>query len=174
MKKKKNFGQGSIVSIYRFMEYCGLSCLKKKNIMVSHKIMMRKLSLRHEQFPDKILMPKNIPFNTILKEQVYVGNVFLVRDDYNQILPYSLIRKLDFGHTPAEELLEEEDEESLEDCENLPEGYKKYLYRKSRRELEEEKLELIHLLKEQRENPEPEVTEKVTRYERVRHRKYVY
>lgn len=175
MKKKKSFGQGSIVSIYRFMEYCGLTCEKKKNIMISHKIMLRKLALRHERFPDKILMPKSIPFNTILKDQVYVGNVFLVKDDYNQVLPYYLSRGLNFGNAFAQELFEEkEEEESLNDCENLSLGYQKYLYRKSRRQLEEEKLELFRMLKEQRENPEPTVTEKVTRYERVQHRKYVY
>ena len=110
-----------------------------------------------------------------MKDQVYVGNVFLVKDDYNQVLPYYLSRGLNFGNAFAQELFEEkEEEESLNDCENLSLGYQKYLYRKSRRQLEEEKLELIRMLKEQRENPEPTVTEKVTRYERVQHRKYVY
>ena len=39
---------------------------------------------------------------------------------------------------------------------------------------EEQKLAIMKMLKEQRENPELEVTEKITRYKRVNARKYAY
>ena len=52
--------------------------------------------------------------------------------------------------------------------------YSKYLFRKNYKELEEQKLAIMKMLKEQRENPELEVTEKITRYKRVNARKYAY
>lgn len=178
MSKKKCFGQGSIISIYRFMEYCGLECSKKENVLVSHKIMMRKLELRKQQFPDKIQIPKHISFKTIKKEEVYNGIFFLVKDDYDQILPYFLVRRIHQNEKVSQEELIKRREEILSivqtDSEEMSEGYKKYLIRKNYKELEEQKLAIIKILKEQRENPELEVTEKITRYKRVNARKYAY
>lgn len=178
MSKKKNFGQGSIISIYRFMEYCGLECPKKENVLISHKIMMRKLELRKQQFPEKIRVPKHISFNIIKKAEVYNGVFFLVKDDYDQVLPYFLAGRFCQIEKVSQEELARRREEVLStvqtNSEEMSEGYKKYLFRKNYKELEERKLAIMQMLKEQRENPELEVTEKITRYKRVNARKYAY
>lgn len=178
MSKKQNFGQGSIISIYRFMEYCGLECPKKENVLVSHKIMMRKLELRKQQFPDKIQVPRHISFNAIKREKVYSGVFFLVKDDYDQILPYFLAGRVHQIEKVSQEELARRREAILStvqtNSEEMSEGYKKYLFRKNYKELEEQKLAIMKMLKEQRENPELEVTEKITRYKRVNARKYAY
>ena len=165
MKKKKSFGQGTIISIYRFMEYCGLNCPKKENVLVSHKIMMRKLELRKGQFPEKIQVPKHIPFSKIKKEEVFNGTLFLVKDDYNQVLPYFLVRKFHYTEHISDEELAKKREDTLKNIqinsEEMSEGYKKYLYRKNFKELEEAKLAILKMLKD-------------TRYKRVNNRKYAY
>ena len=46
-----------IVDVYSFMEMCGLKCNRKKNIRISNRIMLRKLSLRHDLFPNEVVMP---------------------------------------------------------------------------------------------------------------------
>ena len=94
MRKKQDFGQGTIISIYRFMEYCGLECPKKENILISHYIMMRKLYLRNQKFPDVVLVPVPALCQELKKEDVYTGTFYLVEDDYGKILLYYLHKKL--------------------------------------------------------------------------------
>ena len=178
MGKKQDFGQGTIISIYRFMEYCGLECPKKENILISHHIMMRKLYLRNQKFPDVVLVPVPALCQKLKKEDVYTGTFYLVEDDYGKILPYYLHKKLaPIEHVSAEEMarrrelcINRTDDESYE----MKDGYKKYLYRKSMRELEETKKSLLEMARLDRENPEPMITEKVTRYARVKNRKHTY
>ena len=180
MKKKKHYyGQGQILSVYRFMEYCGLDCPKKENILISHEIMMRKLALRHEKFPDKVSLPVRMSLKKIDKNDVYEGRTFLVKDDYKNILPYYVPKKLDLiEEAPEEEFARRRKEslleESLEVKKEMPNGYIRYLIRKNKRELLEEKKILIEIVQYDRTHPEEKITEKKGRLEKVKNRKRRY
>ena len=88
MGKKKFFGSDNIISIYKLMEICGLSCPCRGNIAISHKVALRKLSLRHQQFPDMVTVPRLVPFKAITDEAVMTGRIILVRDDCKNICGY--------------------------------------------------------------------------------------
>lgn len=76
------------ISIYRFMEMCGLKCTYKHNIKVSHSIMQRKLELRYELFPDEIILPKKVDYSLIKKDDILRGRYLPVMDDCKKILIY--------------------------------------------------------------------------------------
>ena len=77
-----------IVDVYSFMEMCGLKCNRKKNIRISNRIMLRKLSLRHDLFPNEVVMPINAPFSIITNEDILKGNVIIVEDEYKNVLAF--------------------------------------------------------------------------------------
>ena len=66
--KEKKFGHA--ISVYQFMSLCGLLCKKKENIKISHEIMMRKLSLRNEKFPEQVKYPKKVK-KSLLMNKIY-------------------------------------------------------------------------------------------------------
>ena len=176
-RKKKEFGQKEIISVYRFMEMCGLKCPWKENVLISHEIMEKKLSLRHDKFPTKVLMPRRVSFKKIKTDMIYRGDAFLVRDDYDQILPYVLPLK--------RKIIEEVDHETMEERRNeilaqtvvinsqMPLGYQKYLWRKLKEQLEKERKELEKQKQESRAEEALIVTEKRNRYERLRSRNII-
>lgn len=85
----KHYASGkNIIDIYTFMKMCGLECKRKKNVRVSHSIMEKKLSLRHELFPEKIILPERISFDNYLNEDVLKGSILEVVDDYNKVIAY--------------------------------------------------------------------------------------
>ena len=69
-----------VVSVYRFMQICGLECDKKENVLLSHKIMMRKLSLRHSKMPDKCLLPRRACRENVKNDLIKTGAIVLVED----------------------------------------------------------------------------------------------
>lgn len=99
MGKKKYFGSDNIISIYKLMEICGLNCPCRGNIAISHKIALRKLSLRHEQFPDMVAVPRLVPFKAITDEAVMTGRIILVQDDCKNICGY--IKPVEFLNRSA-------------------------------------------------------------------------
>ena len=76
------------ISVYKFMDMCGLKCVYKDNVKVSHKIMERKLVLRHSLFPDEIIVPKKVDYSLIQKEDILRGKYVPVMDDCKKILIY--------------------------------------------------------------------------------------
>lgn len=86
--KNKYFGSDDIITVYKFMERCGLHCETKGNIAVSHEIMMKKINSRHQKFPDSITVPKAISFKEVEKDEVKRGKIILVQDDLKNIVPY--------------------------------------------------------------------------------------
>ncbi len=146
MSKKKFYGSDDIISVYKFMEKCGLHCEPQGNIAISHEIMLRKLSARQEKFPDKIIVPSAISFRNITKEDVKTGNTILVKDDYKNVVPYRMPH-LTLTNLPSdkqEEIRQKLIEERLEEISNpdkeMKKGFIKYLYRKALKE-KKQKLE---------------------------------
>lgn len=176
-RKKKEFGQKETISIYRFMEMCGLKCPWKENVLISHEIMLRKLSLRFSKFPTEIAMPIRISFKSIKSEMVRRGIVFLVKDDYDQILPYKVNLKQEFVQEVDPLVLESRRNEILSQYEvsnvQMPIGYQKYLWRKLKEQLEQERAELLTQVQESRTEEMLVVTEKRNRYERLRSRNII-
>lgn len=85
----KHYTSGkNIIDIYTFMRMSGLECKRKKNIRVSHKIMEKKMNLRHESFPEQIILPKRVSFDNYLNEDVLRGDILEVVDDYNRVIAY--------------------------------------------------------------------------------------
>lgn len=166
--KRKFYGNNDIISVYKFMEMCGLHCNPKGNICVSHEIMRRKLRLRNEKF-ENVVVPEIVPYHLITKELVKSGRIILVKDDSKKIEAYR-IPVLDYSKQTTEEerriirekLIQEELEKVTENI--MKPGYQKYLYRKSQKSLSEEEIT---------EYPEEyEVTEKkvrIMRLDRKRH-----
>jgi len=76
------------ISIYRFMEMCGLKCNYRSNIKISHAIMQKKLELRYELFPDEIILPKKVDYSLIQKDDILRGKYLPVIDDCKRILIY--------------------------------------------------------------------------------------
>lgn len=148
MGKKKYFGSDNIISIYKLMEICGLSCPCRGNIAISHKIALRKLNLRHEEHPDKVTVPKLVPFSAITDEAVMTGRIILVKDDCKNICGY--LRPSEFFHREAvskifddlfhdDEYYEEKEEEldefglpKEEKVEFIRPGERKYILRHRR------------------------------------------
>ena len=161
--KKKFYGSNDIVTVYKFMEMCGLQCEPKGNICVTHEIMMRKLRARNEKFKDKIIVPEIVPFHSIIKEEVTCGKTILVRDDSKIIVAYH-IPELDYSIPMTEQermeirekLIQEQLEKVAESI--MKPGYQKYLYRKAKKQEPEEIVE---------NEEEYEVTEKKVRIMRL-------
>lgn len=78
----------SNISVYRFMELCGLQCNFKKKVRISHEIMLKKLGARYELFPNMIIFPQKISFNSYSNEDVLNGKVVEVEDDYKRVIAY--------------------------------------------------------------------------------------
>lgn len=171
---KKEFGSNDVISVYKFMEMCGLRCEMKKNISISHEIMIRKLRLRNKQFPNVVLVPTRAAFRNITTERVKIGNIILVKDDYKNIIAYNHPRKFerDINLNDSEresvreklinEYLQEENEDSV-DGEKITRGYANYLYKKDSKTIEEEQQLLLSLLYEEQMETKYDVTEKVDR-----------
>lgn len=101
--KKRYFGSDHIISIYKFMEICGLEVEFKENVLLSHEAVRRKLELRKEAFPDKITIPVRIRFEAITNEDVLRGRTLLVEDDYKNIIPYRVDRFVTLPQMTEEE-----------------------------------------------------------------------
>ena len=86
--KKHYTNSKNIISVYRFMEICGLECKHKKNVRISHEIMRKKLELRYQSFPEAIILPQRISFDDYINEEVLSGKVVEVVDDYNKVIAY--------------------------------------------------------------------------------------
>ena len=159
--KKKFYGSDDVISVYKFMEMCGLHCRTKGNLYVSHEIMMRKLRDRNKKFEDQIIVPEVVPFHLIIKDDVKSGKIILVRDD-NKIIEAYRIPILDYSvqmteeerRTIRENLIQEQLEKITENI--IKPGYQKYLYRKSKKNTEINQEDFT-------EDEEYEVTEKKVR-----------
>lgn len=168
--KKKFYGNDDIITVYKFMEMCGLKCNPRGNICVSHEIMMRKLKARKEKFAEKIVVPKVVPFKLIDKEEVKCGKTILVKDDARVIKAYH-IPKFDYSIPMTEEeralIREKLIREQLENvAENtLKPGYQKYLCRKFKKEESEETIE--NEIEEEYEVTEKKV--RIMKLDRKRH-----
>lgn len=85
---KKNFiSARDSISVYDFMEMCGLKCKKTKN-RISHGIMVKKLNLRSELFPEVVKSPRRISFDDIRTEDIVNGKIIIVKDDFSKFLYY--------------------------------------------------------------------------------------
>lgn len=135
------------VDVYSFMEMCGLKCNKKKNIRISHKIMLRKLALRHNLFPSEVVVPKNAPFYTITKEDILKGNIIIVEDEYKNRLAFFnptrhlITKKSERTETEKQMIRDKIIEEYLKEQENknseFSTGYINYLVKKAKKDQEE-------------------------------------
>ena len=139
-KKKYYFGKNKIISAYKFMMMCGLECPKRENVLISHEIMMRKLCLRNQKFPDKVTLPVRMSVKKIDKHDVYEGKTILVKDDYHKILPYYIPIKMFTIESLTPEEIEERREASIktffnEEKPEFPNGYIKYLLKKEKKAL---------------------------------------
>lgn len=151
--EKKDYGY--VVSVYRFMQCCGLECPKKRNILISHKIMMRKLMARYEKMPDKIKVPRSAMRQYVKKEAIKTGKIILVEDDYGEKLPYYAPNvELKLEEVSKEELAKRREkalEEVMLEKKKTSLGKQKYLERKKKKlELAKQKNEL----EEEKENLE--------------------
>ena len=144
--KNKSFGSDDVISVYKFMEMCGLHCKTKSNIHISHKIMRKKLEKRSKLFPDSVISPKAISFTSISIENVKLGNIVLVRDDCRNIVAYEkpIFRSYEVLPDSLEkenkrsELIEKQNSlvETLLNGEKITPGYLKYLKKKLKKEIE--------------------------------------
>lgn len=136
------------INVYKFMEMCGLKCKIKKNVKVSHSIMLRKLELRHKLFPSEVCVPSQINIYSINNEDVKRGNIILVKDDYDKRIAYDNPKKLENIELDKltererkqirKKLLKEYKKELENSDETLKAGYIKYLVRKQTKEQNEE------------------------------------
>lgn len=136
-----------IVDVYSFMEMCGLKCNRKKNIRISNRIMLRKLSLRHDLFPTEVVMPINAPFSIITNEDILKGNVIIVEDEYKNVLAFfnptrhSLKKEREKTEEEKQMIRDKIIEEYLKEQENknkeFSDGYINYLVKKAKKEQEE-------------------------------------
>lgn len=138
------------INVYKFMEMCGLKCEVKRNVNISHKIMLKKLCLRHSLFPSKVVIPKRISYSKINNEDIRRGKIVIVKDDYEKKIAYS--NPIDFNSDMflmSLKYMEKENiDEDLEHLKNKEEqelkpGYIKYLTKKANRQekMEQEDIE---------------------------------
>lgn len=85
---KKYVSLASSISVYRFMELCGLYCEPKKKKKISHGIMMRKLEARYEMYPDKIIIPTTVSFSRFDKDELLSGDIVMVKDELGKVKAY--------------------------------------------------------------------------------------
>lgn len=76
------------ISVYQFMDMCGLECKEKNNVNISHKTMLKKLELRNSLFPKQVIVPKSVSFDKIKREDILRGSVLLVLDDMDKVIAY--------------------------------------------------------------------------------------
>lgn len=169
--KRQKFCKTDIISVYKFMEKCGLHCEPKGNISISHKIMMNKLYKRHESF-EQVIVPSRAFVDSIRQEDVISGKVIFVRDDYNKVIPYRMpIYSLQIEHKTKEEMKKIREKLIKEQLEkeksSLKPGYINYLIRReNKNELLEEKMESEEIFYE--------ITEKIGRVKKLEKRKIRY
>lgn len=99
------------ISVYQFMEMCGLICTK--NTKISHKIMMKKIIARAFLFPEKIIIPKCANLSLVTKEDILTGKIIIVEDDMGKIMIYHNPRPLIFDKI-LKELKEDAQNKDLE------------------------------------------------------------
>jgi len=170
-RKKSNYSGKSVINVYQFMQMCGLFCESKKNVSISHRIMMKKLLLRHRLFPNAVELPNRLPFEKVSQEDVCKGNILLVEDDNGVLLPYrkpmtaSIVKQIlpNIGTDEPENLRTSAIENLRIGEEILKPGHAKYLVKKSEKMQETEEERLKELLREEREEILEEVTEKKNR-----------
>ncbi len=134
--KEKKFGHA--ISVYQFMSQCGLLCEKKENIKISHEIMMRKLSLRNAKFPEKVKYPKRVKKEFINEQDLLLGDMYLVFDDYGKTQCYHINRSITLLSNDTEEercLKREQALSEYSPSQSMKAGYMKYLYRKAKKGL---------------------------------------
>lgn len=145
------------INVYKFMEMCGLKCEVKRNINISHKIMLKKLCLRHSLFPSKVVIPKRISYSKINNEDIKRGKIVIVKDDYEKKIAYSnpidFNSKLFLKSLKYVEKIDIDEIEKVEEQELKP-GYIKYMEKKSKRQ---ELIEQEDMLKGQEESLEEEI-----------------
>lgn len=150
---KKNYAY--VISVYKFMRCCGLECDMKPNVMISHNIMMKKLSLRHQKMPDKVIMPTRTTCEKAKNDDIKTGKVVLVEDDYGTKLPYYMPNYVISLEEVSQEELAKRREKALKEASlEVKEpslGLQRYIKRKQKKlELEKQK----KALKEQKFNLE--------------------
>ncbi|MDD3452781.1 MAG: hypothetical protein PHN42_00675 [Bacilli bacterium] len=90
--KKGFISKEDAISVYQFMSICGLECDRKwdnkKKVRVSHEIMLKKLCLRNKKFGDSVLLVKRLPFHEVITEDIKIGKIIAVYDDYGKLYYY--------------------------------------------------------------------------------------
>lgn len=165
--KKKYYGQKDTISVYQFMEMCGLKCEYKENVRVSQKIMMGKLIARKEKFKETIIVPRRACLDIISTEAINIGHVIMVRDDYGVVYPYIAPKKMNYEVLSNENMEEKRNKilSELQDQNNdlkdekMTTGYIKYLVRIENRRRKEKLEELKKMLFESKIEEEITVTE---------------
>ena len=175
--KEKKFGHA--ISVYQFMSLCGLLCKKKENIKISHEIMMRKLSLRNEKFPEQIKYPKRVKREFINEQDLLLGDMYLVFDDYGKTQCYHINRSITLLNNGTEEERALKREHALSEYspnQSMKPGYMKYLYRKAKKGLLEieARREMSTLEEATREEESLMVTDKLGRLTKVKKRRTRY
>lgn len=144
------------INVYKFMEMCGLKCEVKRNVNISHKIMLKKLCLRHSLFPSKVVIPKRIAYSKINNEDIKRGKIVIVKDDYEKKIAYSnpidFNSKLFLTSLKYVEKIDMDEIEKVEEQELKP-GYIKYLTKKA---IRQEKIEQEDIEKGKEESLEEE------------------
>ena len=168
MVKRKSLviSKKETMDVYSFMSLCGLECNFKDNVRVSHNIMLSKLALRHNEFPDKVFMPIRIGVKDVKTEDVLSGYTIIVRDDYGRLMPYKNPRThiLDLLEQISTSMPETEFEKREEA--QFKNGYINYMIKKAKR-MEEEEKRLLEELKQQDEEEIETITENVNRCKRL-------
>mgnify|MGYP004630779977 FL=1 len=175
--KEKKFDHA--VSVYQFMSLCGLLCKKKEKIKISHEIMMRKLSLRNEKFPEQIKYPKRVKREFINEQDLLLGDMYLVFDDYGKTQCYHINRSITLLNNGTEEERALKREQALSEYapnQSMKPGYMKYLYRKAKKDLLEieARREMDTLEETQREEESLIVTDKPGRLTKINKRRTRY
>lgn len=175
--KEKKFGHA--ISVYQFMSLCGLLCKKKENIKISHEIMMKKLSLRNEKFPEQVKYPKRVKKEFINEQDLLLGDMYLVFDDYGKTQCYHINRSITLLNNGTEEERALKREQALSEYapnQSMKPGYMKYLYRKAKKDLLEieARREMDTLEEAQREEESLIVTDKPGRLTKINKRRTRY
>lgn len=157
------------VNVYKFMEMCGLKCEVKRNILISHKIMLKKLYKRKLAFPENVIVPTKVAFQNIKDEDIKRGEVVIVKDDYQRKIAYFNPTRLNIEWLLNSLKLEEqkEFEEETTPVQYKP-GYIKYLQKQTKRQISEEQQDILVGIEETLEEENYQVKEKarVKRYQK--------
>jgi len=179
MRKKQQFSKSETISVYQFMEMCGLVCNQNGNILISHEAMMKKLLKRSTKFPTKIAIPVRLPFHIISCEKVKIGEILLVEDDYKKIFPYERPKLvidyiLGYSRYKRTDFLDKSIEEDKTESQipSVSRGYLKYLLKKNRKELEMEKIRMEEALLADQQDIQNGYTEDQVKIRKKGKRKY--